>query len=1172
MNAAIMQMYEAIYTGSIPEGWAIRHTLGGEERLPDAMESFKAYIDENIYADERPLLAPLLTPEGRETIFKSKDIYEVEYLKVGGPSSVWKRCEFRVLTRDGAGAPATYAFSVRDIDVLKKERLQEERKKAERELMVNQAFENSRIMKFTLFVPERYGIASQGIEEFHGAPRRLDNMPDTFRDRFVRSDFHAIHDEMYARCFQGINRASCELMDIHNHWTRVTLEIIEKDAAGKPTIVLGIVENTDELHKARTEAAIMEEVCEFAVTNHYEEANLIDVQKNHVRSLLKTPKGIDVGFHHECEEDYDAGIHHLIRRHCVREEDRELMGSLLLENLVPILKEKGTHSIRCLMTDNRGLETWKQVECIFFKENDSHIIMLTTSVDEEEAIKQKLREAAEEAQEANHAKSAFLANMSHEIRTPMNAIVGISEILLGKPLPADVLVDINTIQNSGSSLLAIINDILDFSKIETGKFEITEVEYMLPSLFMDVSNVISVRLSGRPVLFMMDIDPALPSHAVGDDIRIKQILMNLIGNSVKFTHEGFIELRAEGHFLDDINYEMTFEVRDSGIGIKKEDFGKLFETFSQVDTRKNRAINGSGLGLSISKNLAVMMGGDLTMESEYGRGSVFTVRIKQKVPRYERIGEVHRRNVRMLIFEQNEMIIHSLTRTMEKLSLQYEICRESDKIRQYKGMTHVLIRRKNFVELKEKLEFMFDHANIYLVLENDEHAEGHYMNYKQLQLPLLSMQLINALNGEAIISSVKRKTFDRSQIVPLTFAHILLVDDNTTNLQVAQGLMSPYKMKIDAVTSGFKAIELLKTIRYDAIFMDHMMPDMDGIEATRYIRNMPGDYYKTVPIIALTANAMSGAREMFIENGMDDFVAKPIEMTELNRVLKRYVQSRAPEGYMEKMRESQAAQKGGKEEEALPVSLPESADKGTLRLLLEQNNALLSQNMLLLKHVLKEPAEEKGGLPEDESLPEPETEEHESLREAIPGVDMQKSVETYGGSVAIYHNILKTYYYDIVQREPAIKELYDKRDIHNFTIYVHAIKSASRGAGANDLGEMAALLEEAGKQGDWDTIRQQFPSFMEDFHNMVENVGYYVRKYLISEKKEAQESREAFPEEIVERLKKASEDMDYMQVEELLKELNAYSYRAELEEKLQNMEAYCSSFEYDKLDNIIAGL
>ena len=174
--------------------------------------------------------------------------------------------------------------------------------------------------------------------------------------------------------------------------------------------------------------------------------------------------------------------------------------------------------------------------------------------------------------------------------------------------------------------------------------------------------------------------------------------------------------------------------------------------------------------------------------------------------------------------------------------------------------------------------------------------------------------------------------------------------------------------------------------------------------------------------------------------------------------------------------------------------------------------------------------------------------------------------------MAIYHNILKTYYYDIVQREPAIKELYDKRDIHNFTIYVHAIKSASRGAGANDLGEMAALLEEAGKQGDWDTIRQQFPSFMEDFHNMVENVGYYVKKYLISEKKEAQESREAFPEEIVERLKKASEDMDYMQVEELLKELNAYSYRAELEEKLQNMEAYCSSFEYDKLDNIIAGL
>jgi len=280
-----------------------------------------------------------------------------------------------------------------------------------------------------------------------------------------------------------------------------------------------------------------------------------------------------------------------------------------------------------------------------------------------------LTRAMQDAQTADKAKSAFLANMSHEIRTPINAIVGISEIALERGgLSNEMQSDLCVIQNSATGLLSIINDILDFSKIESGKFQIVPADYTLPSLLMDICNVISVKLANSQVRLLMHVDSSLPFNLYGDDIRVKQILMNLLNNATKFTHTGFIELRVEGERLPNDQIKLVFKVIDSGIGIKKEDVKKLFGTFSQVDTQRNRSITGSGLGLAISRNLSEAMGGGISVESEYGSGSTFTVTIVQDIKGTDTIGSVaDKEKVRVLVVEDDEILMADLKKRRNEL-------------------------------------------------------------------------------------------------------------------------------------------------------------------------------------------------------------------------------------------------------------------------------------------------------------------------------------------------------------------------------------------------------------------------------------------------------------------------------------------------------------------------
>ena len=421
---------------------------------------------------------------------------------------------------------------------------------------------------------------------------------------------------------------------------------------------------------------------------------------------------------------------------------------------------------------------------------DHAVVIYARDLREHKKMLEEMRRI-EIVEQANKAKSQFLATMSHEIRTPMNAILGITQMELQDPnLPAKNASALDKIYNSGSTLLGIINDILDMSKIESGKLELNPIEYDVPSLIHDATQLNVVRIGSKNIQFFIEADKNLPSRLIGDELRIKQILNNLLSNAFKYTEVGTVKLKIRGGAEGDGVVKLQFIVEDSGQGLKPEDLKKLFsEEYLRFNLDSNQKTEGTGLGLNITKNLIDLMEGDISAQSEYGKGSIFTVNIVQRlVPNAPPIG----------------------------------------------------------IEVSEKLK---------------------------------NFAFTGKKGGQQIIYEI------------MPYGKVLVVDDVDTNLYVAQGLMSPYELMIDTAISGFKALEILENNHYDIVFMDHMMPLMDGIETTKKLRE---NGYKGT-IIALTANAIVGNAEMFKQNGFDDFLSKPIDIRQLNAFLNKWVRDKHPE-------------------------------------------------------------------------------------------------------------------------------------------------------------------------------------------------------------------------------------------------------------------------------------
>ncbi len=408
--------------------------------------------------------------------------------------------------------------------------------------------------------------------------------------------------------------------------------------------------------------------------------------------------------------------------------------------------------------------------------------LLLVDVTENCQLLEELVAAKERAESANRAKSSFLSNMSHEIRTPMNAIVGMTEILLREKHSQKETGYLHNIKNSGLALLTIINDILDFSKIESGKLEIVDEEYFPASMLSDLRMIFQNRIGEKEVELQFDIDSNLPVKLYGDSMRLRQIIINIGNNAIKFTEKGYVRLTIKVQEKEGEDIRLFVSVEDTGQGIRQEDLQKLFGAFEQVDTKKNRNKEGTGLGLSISKQLVELMGGSIGVKSEYGQGSEFYFTVCQKI------------------------------RSEETVGVSWESAAVGEK-------------------------------------DTPE-------DYQEFTAPE---------------------------------ARVLVADDNEINREVAVLLLEPLQMQIDTAENGAEALDMIQKNHYDLVFMDHWMPVMNGVEATAALRKLEGEYYQKLPVIALTADAMENAKQEFYAAGMNDFVAKPIEMKEICTTIKSWL-------------------------------------------------------------------------------------------------------------------------------------------------------------------------------------------------------------------------------------------------------------------------------------------
>jgi signal transduction histidine kinase/DNA-binding response OmpR family regulator/HPt (histidine-containing phosphotransfer) domain-containing protein len=669
-------------------------------------------------------------------------------------------------------------------------------------------------------------------------------------------------------------------------------------------------------------------------------------------------------------------------------------------------------------------------------------------ITEDKERNRRLLDLKTAAETASQAKSSFLANTSHEIRTPLNAIIGIVELILRKDISSDVYEDAMNIKQAGNNLLTIINDILDISKIESGKMEISSHDYRFTTLINECIGIIRVRISDKRIRFITNIDSKIPEQLSGDMARVRQILLNLLNNAVKYTEEGYIKFSVRGEFRNSVQNDaqgtpreinLIFEIEDTGIGIKTEDMHQLFDNFARLDSHRNQNIEGTGLGLSISHNLIQLMGGDITVESVYGKGSLFKAVLPQKVRDSGVIAQVENPELKpVLLYERRTIYGESVFYSLQNLEVPVNIV-EPERLQE-----ELLTEKWAFVFVSPDvgegvLNFIKEkRLKTVMVLLARLEEVSIYKYTPKITIPTYTAPVANVLNGV-----MENKSHEHSDVCfTARGAKVLVVDDIDTNLIVAQGFLSVYQMEVHTCNTGKKAIKLIQENRYDMIFLDHMMPEMDGIETAARIREwekeqqeqLPGGVDRgPTPIIALTANAVVGMKDVFLGKGFNDFISKPIEIQHLEEMVLKWIPK----------------EKQQQKETSVPIAITEWGVNT---------------------------AADTAGIPaEDEWADLTGT-----------GVDIQTGLGFTGGTEAGYRKVLAVFLRDAKERFALLEMPPDETARRAFVTSVHALKSASASIGAGGVSKQAAELETAGKEDDFAVLETKLPLFRQSLKALIE--------------------------------------------------------------------------------------
>ncbi len=709
----------------------------------------------------------------------------------------------------------------------------------------------------------------------------------------------------------------------------------------------------------------------------------------------------------------------------------------------------------------------------------------------------QMLQVIEVLQEAEQTKNDFLANVSHELRTPINTIYGMSELVLQSDDPQKMREEVYDIQMAGRNLMSVVSDILDFSELQSGKMEIEEEAYNITSTINDVINMTVAGKKDKPIELIVDCDAKIPTVLYGDEKKIRRVIMNMVKNAIKFTNEGCVTIGIAAR-KEEYGVNLIVTVKDTGIGMNEASMEKLFTSFNQVDAKRNRQEGGIGLGMAISKALVQKMGGVITVKSKFGKGTSMKVVIPQRVVEEQPIAVVRNReklNVALYVdIEQFEMTeirdeyTGSIRHIIEQLQVRCHVCRNLAELKRRQTndpFTHVFISKLEYREDPVYFDELAKRVCLAVVIDRQEDKLIENEKILRVYKPFFVLPIVNLLNDYE--RGQKEKLFVRTERFVAPNVHVLVVDDNVMNIKVIQGLLEKYQIRVTAAESGQEALSKIETMDYDFVFMDHMMPEMDGIETLHNIRRKMGTYYSKVPVIALTANAVAGTREMFLAEGFADFVEKPVEISVLERVLKRNL----PEDKLIPLREEDTAW-------AAPA----------------------------------DGAGEASGEAGQEEL-------------VVGDLNVEKGM-IYCGGRQQYLEILSLYDQSGAENLEKLEELFSTQDWKNYIITVHAVKSAMLSIGAERLSEMAKSLEMSGKAEKYDYILSHHGKLMEEYrrvlrilHNFLkpgESGGEPVQTQDLPELSDAEFDRMAID------LEDAMYGLDGVRMLAILDELQGYQY------------------------------